>query len=34
LDAHYLSRDPALAIAAIRKLETRTAFPDRVPDRA
>jgi integrase len=34
LDAHYLNRDPALAIAAIRKLETRTAFPDRVPDRA
>lgn len=34
LDAHYLDRDPALAIAAIRTLETRTAFPDRVPDRA
>ncbi|CAA2144284.1 tyrosine-type recombinase/integrase [Methylobacterium bullatum] len=34
LDAHYLNRDPALAIAAIRKLETRTQFPDRVPDRA
>ena len=34
LDAHYLNRDPALAIAAIRKLETRTQFPDRTPDRA
>ena len=34
LDAHYLNRDPALAIEAIRKLETRTQFPDRVPDRA
>nr|USU31582.1 tyrosine-type recombinase/integrase [Methylobacterium sp. OTU13CASTA1] len=34
LDAHYLNRDPALAISAIRKLESRTQFPDRVPDRA
>ncbi|KQQ15945.1 integrase [Methylobacterium sp. Leaf122] len=34
LDAHYLNRDPALALAAIRKLETRTQFPDRSPDRA
>lgn len=34
LEAHYLNRDPALALAAIRKLETRTVFPDRVPDRA
>ncbi|UGB25567.1 tyrosine-type recombinase/integrase [Methylorubrum sp. B1-46] len=34
LDAHYLNRDPALALAAIRKLETRTQTPDRVPDRA
>lgn len=34
LDAHYLNRDPALALAAIRKLETRTQFPDRAPDRA
>lgn len=33
LDSHYLNRDPALAIAAIRKLETRTKFPDRSPDR-
>ena len=34
LDAHYLNRDPALAIAAIRKLETRTQIPDRMSDRA
>ena len=34
LDAHYLNRDPALALAAIRKLETRTQLPDRAPDRA
>lgn len=34
LDAHYLSRDPALAESAIRKLEARTKFPDRTPDRA
>ncbi|MDV2987415.1 UNVERIFIED_CONTAM: site-specific integrase [Methylobacteriaceae bacterium AG10] len=34
LDAHYLNRDPALALAAIRKLETRTQFPDRAPDQA
>ncbi|AWN43431.1 tyrosine-type recombinase/integrase [Methylobacterium durans] len=33
LDAHYLNRDPALAASAIRKLETRTQFPDRMPDR-
>ncbi|WP_462118644.1 tyrosine-type recombinase/integrase [Methylorubrum extorquens] len=34
LDAHYLNRDPALAVEAIRKLELRTQFPDWVPDRA
>jgi integrase len=34
LDAHYLHRDPALAEAAITKLETRTKTPDRAPDRA
>jgi integrase len=28
LDAHYLHRDPALAESAIRKLETRTNFPN------
>ncbi len=28
LDTHYLSRDPALAESAIRKLETRTKMPD------
>jgi len=28
LDAHYLSRDPALGEAAIRKLESRTKSPD------
>lgn len=28
LDAHYLSRDPALGEAAIRKLETRTKSPE------
>lgn len=33
LDAHYLNRDPALARAAIRKLESRTKSPDRFPDR-
>jgi integrase len=27
LDAHYLHRDPQLAINAIRKLETRTHSP-------
>jgi len=32
LDSHYLNRDPKLAENAIRKLETRTNFPDRVPD--
>ncbi len=28
LDAHYLNRDPALAVSAIQKLERRTNFPD------
>ena len=28
LDSHYLARDPALAMAAIRKLERRTNSPD------
>ena len=28
LDAHYLSRDPALGESAIRKLEKRTKAPD------
>jgi len=32
LDTHYLHRDPALAEAAIRKLESRTKTPDRAPD--
>jgi integrase len=32
LDANYLHRDPALAEAAIRKLESRTKVPDRAPD--
>ena len=32
LDANYLHRDPALAEAAIRKLEARTKIPDRAPD--
>jgi integrase len=32
LDANYLHRDPALAEAAIRKLESRTKTPDRAPD--
>jgi hypothetical protein len=32
LDANYLHRDPALAEAAIRKLESRTKIPDRAPD--
>jgi integrase len=31
-DANYLHRDPALAEAAIRKLEARTKTPDRAPD--
>jgi integrase len=31
LDAHYLSRDPALGESAIRKLESRTKFPNRLP---
>jgi predicted transcriptional regulator len=29
LDANYLHRDPALAEAAIRKLEARTKTPNR-----
>jgi integrase len=32
LDAHYLHRDPALAEAAIRKLEARTNSPKRAPN--
>ena len=32
LDTHYLNRDPALAEAAIKKLESRTKTPDRAPD--
>jgi integrase len=32
LDAHYLHRDPALAEAAIRKLEARTKSPKRAPN--
>jgi integrase len=32
LDANYLHRDPALAEAAIRKLESRTKTPDCAPD--
>ena len=28
LDAHYLNRDPALAVSAIKKLERRTKLPD------
>jgi hypothetical protein len=28
LDSHYLNRDPALAVSAIRKLEKRTKAPD------
>ncbi|HSR78407.1 MAG TPA: tyrosine-type recombinase/integrase, partial [Xanthobacteraceae bacterium] len=31
LDAHYLSRDPALGESAIKKLEKRTNFPNRLP---
>jgi integrase len=31
LDAHYLSRDPALGESAIRKLEKRTNFPNYLP---
>jgi integrase len=34
LDAHYLSRDPALAANAARKLETRTHSPNQSPNRA
>ena len=32
LDANYLHRDPALAEAAIKKLEARTKTPDQAPD--
>jgi integrase len=32
LDSHYLHRDPALAEAAIRKLEARTNSPKRAPN--
>ncbi len=32
LDEHYLHRDPALADAAIRKLEARTKSPKRAPN--
>lgn len=32
LDTHYLNRDPALAEAAIRKLEARTKTPERAPE--
>ena len=32
LDANYLHRDLALAVAAIKKLEARTKTPDRAPD--
>lgn len=32
LDSHYLSRDPAMAASAIRKLETRTKTPNRTPN--
>lgn len=34
LDAHYLSRDPALAANAARKLETRTHSPNQSPNQA
>lgn len=34
LDAHYLSRDPALAESAIKKLERRTQIPNCVPNRS
>jgi hypothetical protein len=34
LDTHYLHRDPALAEAAIRKLESRTKTPNGAPNRA
>lgn len=33
LDAHYLARDPALAVSAVRKLEAATS-PNRAPNRA
>jgi integrase len=32
LDAPYFHRDPALAESAIRKLETRTTFPNDLPN--
>jgi integrase len=32
LDSHYLHRDPALAEAAIQKLEARTNSPKRAPN--
>jgi integrase len=32
LDSHYLNRDPALGISAIKKLEMRTKSPDHSPD--
>lgn len=34
LDSHYLKRDHSLAISAINKLETRTAFPKNSPNHA
>lgn len=34
LNRRYLNREPALAAAAIAKLETRTKSPDRMSDRA
>jgi integrase len=33
LDSHYLNRDPALAMAAIRKLEDRAKLPNQTPNR-
>lgn len=32
LEKHYAAADPELARAAIRKLETRTKVPNRVPN--
>ena len=32
LDSHYLHRDPAMAEAAIQKLEARTNSPKRAPN--
>lgn len=34
LDSHYLKRDHSLAVSAINKLETRTAFPNISPNHA